>query len=169
MKKQVFSCAMVMAALTMFGCQAAPDTHDADVKALQQNEVQWNQDFIAKDAARLAAHYADDAVLMVPGMPAILGKEAIQSALQQMTADPAFSLRFQANRVEVAKSGDVAFTRGTYTLTMTDPQTKQKMDDHGNYVTGYRKQADNSWKAEADIASSEVPPPAPPAPAGKKH
>lgn len=169
MMRQVFSRAIAMAALMMFGCQAAPDTHDADVKALQQNEAQWNQDFVAKDATRLAAHYADDAVLMVPGMPAVTGKEAIQSAFQQMAADPAFTLRFQASRIEVAKSGDVAFTRGTYTMTMTDPQTKQKMDDHGSYVTGYRKQVDGSWKAEADIATSEVPPPAPPAPTAKKR
>ena len=167
MKMQALSRVIATAALMTFGCQAAPDTHDADVKAIQQSEAQWNQDFVAKDAARLAAHYADDAVLMVPGMPAILGKEAIQSALQPMITDPAFSLRFQATRVDVARSGDVAFTRGTYTLTMTDPQTRQKMDDHGSYVTGYRKQADGSWKAEADIASSEVPPPAPPP--AKKH
>ena len=79
-----------------------------------------------------------------------------------MVSDPALSLKFHATKVEVAKSGDVAYTQGTYTLTLTDPQTKQVINDHGSYVTTYRKQPDGTWKAVADIATSEVPPPAPP-------
>jgi ketosteroid isomerase-like protein len=35
-------------------------------------------------------------------------------------------------------------------------------------VTTYRKQADGSWKAVADIATSEVPPPMPAPAAAKK-
>jgi ketosteroid isomerase-like protein len=79
-----------------------------------------------------------------------------------MVADPTVSLKFQPTKVEVAKSGDVAYTQGTYTLTLTDPQTKQLINDHGSYVTTYRKQPDGTWKAVVDIATSEVPPPTPP-------
>jgi hypothetical protein len=46
-------------------------------------------------------------------------------------------------------------------MAMTDPQRKQVINDHGSYVTTYRKQPDGAWKAVADIATSEVPPPAP--------
>ena len=81
-----------------------------------------------------------------------------------MTADPAVSLKFQANKVDVASSGDLAFTQGTYTLTMTDPHTGKVINDHGSFVTTYRKQSDGSWKAVADIATSDVPPP--PTPSG---
>ena len=66
--------------------------------------------------------------------------------------------------VQVSKSGDLAFTQGAYQMTMTDPASKQTIHDHGSYVTTYAKQADGSWKAVADIASSETPP-AVPAPA----
>jgi hypothetical protein len=44
-------------------------------------------------------------------------------------------------------------------MTVTDPQTKQIINDHGSYVTTYRKQPDGTWKAVADIATSAVPPP----------
>jgi ketosteroid isomerase-like protein len=57
----------------------------------------------------------------------------------------------------VAGSGDLAYSRGTYTMTMTDPKTKKPVTDHGSYVTDYRKQPDGSWKAVADIVTSEVP------------
>jgi hypothetical protein len=50
----------------------------------------------------------------------------------------------------------------TYTLTLTDPQTKQLIHDQGSFVTTYRKHPDETWKAVTDVATSEVPPPVPP-------
>lgn len=149
--------------LALAACnQMAPDTHDADVQALKDNEAQWNRDFASKDAEKLASHYADEAVLMSPGVPSSVGKDDIRKALTAMVSDPALSLKFHAAKVEVAKSGDLGFTQGSYTMTMTDPSSKKVINDHGSYVTTYRKQADGSWKAVADIASSELPPAAPP-------
>jgi uncharacterized protein (TIGR02246 family) len=119
---------------------------------------------VSKDVEKLAAHYADNAVLMAPGMPPSSGKDAIRKTLAGMLTDPALSLKFQASRVEVSKSGDLGYTQGSYTMTVTDPNSKQVINDHGSYVTTYGKQADGSWKAVADIATSEVPPPAPTSP-----
>jgi len=162
MKRFATLCAIATMALPLTACNQTADTHDADVKAIQDNEAQWNQDWAAKDQDKIMAHYADDAILIVSGSPSSSGKEAIRTALKPMVADPALSLKFHPNKVEVAKSGDVAYTQGTYTLTLTDPQTKQVVNDHGSYVTTYRKQPDGTWKAVTDIATSEVPPPAPP-------
>jgi ketosteroid isomerase-like protein len=97
-------------------------------------------------------------------MAPLAGKEAIRSALKQMAADPALSLKFEATRVEVASAGDSAYTQGSYTLTVTDSATKKPVNDKGSYVTVYKKQADGSWKAVSDIASSSTPPMPPPAP-----
>jgi uncharacterized protein (TIGR02246 family) len=172
MKPTLTLCAVTALAFTLTACnQAPPDTHDADVKAITDTEAQWDQDYAAKDADKAAAHYTDDAALMVAGGPPTSGKDAIHAALKGMLADPAFNLKFQATRVEVAKSGDLGFTQGTYTLDITDPVTKQVVHDHGNYVTTYRKQPDGSWKAVSDAAVSSVPPPtpAPPTPAKKKR
>jgi len=161
--REYFALSSALLGLVLTGCsQMAPDTREADIKALKDNETQWNQEYVSKDAEKLAAHYADDAVLMSPGVPASIGKEAIGKTLKEMVTDPALSLKFQASKVEVAKTGDVGYTQGSYTMTMTDPNSKQVIHDHGSYVTTYRKLPDGSWKAVADIASSEVPPPAPP-------
>jgi uncharacterized protein (TIGR02246 family) len=137
------------------------------VAAIKATEVQWNADYAAKDLNKITAHYADDATLMAPGMAPSHGKAAIQATVKEMMADPAASLKFDANLVQVARSGDAGFTQGTYTMTATDPATKQVMTDHGSYVTVYTKTADGSWKAVSDIASSSVPPAAP-ASASKK-
>lgn len=101
-------------------------------------------------------------------MPASSGKDAIRKVLTEMLTDPALSLKFQPSRVEVAKGGDFAYTQGSYKMTMTDPNSKKVVDDHGSYVTTYGEQPDGSWKAVADIATSEVPPVTQPSPASKK-
>ena len=137
------------------------DTRTADIQALKDNEVRWNQEYAAKDTEKILAHYADNAVLMGPGMPVAEGIGAIRKLITDMVADPNLSLKFQSSRVEVSKSGDIGYTQGTYQMTMTDPASKQVIHDHGSYVTTYSKQADGAWKAVADIASSEVPPAAP--------
>jgi uncharacterized protein (TIGR02246 family) len=167
MKMLAALCVSSAMGLMLMGC-GQPDTHDADVKAIKDTETQWNKDFAAKDAVKLVDHYASDAILIAPGMPPSSGTTAIGSELKGMVADPALSLTFQASKVEVAKSGDIGYTQGSYTLTATDPQTKQVMNDHGSYVTTYRKQADGTWKAVVDIVSSEVPMAAPPVHAAAK-
>jgi uncharacterized protein (TIGR02246 family) len=168
MKKLAAVLSTSLIALLVSACGSG-NTHDADVKAIKDIETQANQDWAAKDPDKIAAFYASDAVLMVPGMPAVTGKDAIKTSLTQMTTDPALALSFHAAKVEVAKSGDLGYTQGSYVLTVTDPTTKQVINDHGSYVTTYRKTADGSWKAVADIASSDVPPPAPAAAKAARH
>ncbi|HWB31821.1 MAG TPA: SgcJ/EcaC family oxidoreductase [Acidobacteriaceae bacterium] len=159
-------CAASALALPLAACNqvAAPaPTHDDTVKAIQDLEAQWVRDYAAKDPARLAAYYADDAVLMVPGSDPVSGKDAISKEMTGMVSDPAFALKFHPDHVDAASSGDVAWSEGTYTIAMTDPESKQVINDHGSYVTVYKKQSDGSWKAVSDIANSATPP-APPAP-----
>jgi uncharacterized protein (TIGR02246 family) len=160
-------CSAALLGLMLAGCNpppppAAPDTHDADVRAITELETQWNQAYVAKDVDKIAAYYADDAVLMGPGSPAAKGKSAIVAELKQMVADPAFSLRFMSSTVDVAKSGDLGYTQGDFQTSMTNPKTHKAVDGQGSYVTVYRKQPDGSWKVVSDIATfSGEPMPAP--------
>ncbi len=169
MKKIVSLACVAGIAMMMAACNQAPDTHDADVQAIKNLETTWNQDNASKSAEKLASYYADDAVLMAPGMAPAAGKDAIHTLVSQMVTDPALTLKFQSSKVDAAKSGDLAYSQGSYTMTMTDANTKKVVNDHGSYVTVYHKQADGSWKVVSDIATSEVPPPAPPPDTKKKH
>jgi uncharacterized protein (TIGR02246 family) len=146
-----------LAALCLTGCSIG-GAQEAQAQAVKDNEARWNQDSVARDVDKLVAHYAANAVLMAPGMPPSSGINEIRKTITEMMADQALSLKFQAARVEVAKSGDFAYTQGSYQMTMTDPASKRIVHDHGSYVTTYQKEPDGSWKAVADIATSEAPP-----------
>jgi len=147
--------------LLLAGCSdtpaPAPDTSAADQKAIKDGEIAWTADFAAKDPDKLVAHYADDATLLMPDTPLMSGKGAIRAGLTPILADKNFSLSFTNSAVGVSKSGDLGYTQGTYTMTMTNPKTKKAVTENGKYVTVYKKQADGSWKAIEDINNADAP------------
>ena len=144
----------------------APDTHDADVKAIKDAEAAWVVACATKDPEKIAAFYTDDGSLLLNGMPIVTGKANVAAGWKTVTSDPNFSLTFTATRVDVAKSGELGFTQGAYTMTVSDPKTKKSVTDKGKYLTVWKKQADGSWKAVEDTAVSDGPE-APAAPAKK--
>jgi ketosteroid isomerase-like protein len=126
----------------------------ADLKA---GEAQWNLDLAAKDAARDAAHYADDATVMAPGFAPMRGKATIEATMGQVMKDPNFSLAFAPDIVAVSPSGEMAYSQGHFTESESDAKTHAKLTSTGSYVTVYRKEPDGSWKAVEDIATPGAP------------
>jgi uncharacterized protein (TIGR02246 family) len=151
--------------LLLAGCNSAPPapaTPAVDIAAEQGKirdlESAWAAAALAKDLEKSVSFYADDAILLDPGAPAAKGKDAVRAVWKGMLADPNSKLIFASNRIEVSSSGDLATTTGSYNMTMTNPKTKKPVEDKGTYLTVYKKQADGSWKAIEDVASSEIPP-----------
>ena len=151
-------CALGLVALA--GCSQAPppDTREADARALREGEVAaFIKDWGGKDAGRIAAHYTDDGNVIVPNSPIMTGKEAIGKAMKDVLADPNWSLAMQVVQVEVSRSGDLAYARGTYVLTSTDAASKKAVREKGRFITVFRKEADGSWKAIQEISNAEAP------------
>jgi uncharacterized protein (TIGR02246 family) len=157
MKRVLALCAPLVIACLLTACSQSSANHEADINALRNNENRWNQDYAARDTDRILGHYANDAILFAPGMPPVSGKDAIRKIIKEMVADPAMSMKFQASKIDVAKSGDMAYTQGSYTMILTNPGTNRPFTDHGSFVAVYRKDSDGTWKAVSDIVTSELP------------
>jgi uncharacterized protein (TIGR02246 family) len=162
MKPGMLVPAFMVLSLTLFACdrvgsheeeeRAAVDTAAA-AEEVKRTEGEMLAAFKAKDHGKLAGYYADDAMMATPGRAAASGRAAIARMLEADMKDPAFALDFANARTLVAESGDLAYTRGTFRVTFTDPATNKPREGRGNYVTIFRKQADGSWKAIEDVAS----------------
>ncbi len=150
---------LTLAALAA-GCSNTPaptpviDTRAADVQAVKDVETAWAA---AKDADKWASYFAEDGSALYPGSGIVNGRAAIQAAMAPSFADPNFSTTFTSTRAMASKGGDMVYSQGTYTMTMTNPKTKKPMTDKGKYLTVYTKQADGSWKAIADTFNSDSP------------
>jgi ketosteroid isomerase-like protein len=121
------------------------------VDSIKTDEVHWNADYRAGDAAKIVAHYAPHATLMMPGATPAQGPDAIGAVVGKMMAAPGFALSFASDKVDVAASGDLAVTRGHYKLTTNDAKTGAPSDETGVYVTVYKPRPDGTWKATWDI------------------
>lgn len=173
MRRSTILAAALAAGLALAGCgsdAAGNDAASANVSGvaeqLRAEEAQWNRDFAARDVERVVGHYSADAALAVPGAPLANGAAAIRSALTQLLADPNLRLEFASDRVQVSRSGELAYTRGHYTMQTTDPQTRRPRSESGSYLTVWQRQADGSWKVAEDFvtagpaAAAAAPPPA---------
>jgi len=154
-------CTTALGFLLANGCNAAPVDAARAAADVRATEVQWNAASAARDPARFASYYDADAVDIGPGSDPMHGPAAIQAGMTEAFKDPNFSLTFAADRVEIAASGDMAYSQGHFTETETSAGAQAKLVQSGSYVTVYKRQADGSWKAVADIASPGPPSGAP--------
>ena len=143
--------------LTACGPASTPAKAPVDtakiIDAIKTDEVHWNADYKSGDAAKIVAHYAPNAILMISGAPPAVGTAAIEGFDKQATGDPGFTLTFASDKVDVGASGDLAASRGTYKQTSTDPKTKAVVTETGTFVTVYKPRPDGAWKAIWDIAT----------------
>jgi uncharacterized protein (TIGR02246 family) len=116
----------------------------------------------AKDAAKVAACYTEDAVWMQPNGPRVNGQKAIQDQARRLFQDsPSTDLELTPLTSQV--SGDLAFIQGEFVTSGKGPNG-QFVRDKGNYVW-ILKNLTGEWKITHDIFNSiEPPPPPPPAP-----
>lgn len=152
-------------ALTAGGCrfshhfggrQAAADT-GAIKDSISAQEKTWNEQFQARpmNVDDLVSHYAPDAYFVAPGLKPANGADAVRKAYVEGLKDPNFAISFSADKIDVAESGDMAYSRGRFTEKYTDPATKKAASASGSFITVYRKQSDGSWKAVEDFAAAD--------------
>jgi ketosteroid isomerase-like protein len=158
----ITACIAVITLLSACQQQAPvpPDTRAADEAALKQWDENWSNAASAKDVDKTVSYYADDALVQPPNGPMVNSKADIRKVWAEMLSLPGFSGGWKATKVEVAKSGELAYVTGTWEFTWKDASGKPN-SDKGKFVEVNKKQADGSWKCINDIWNSDLPLPAP--------
>ena len=141
--------------------QSSTDTRAADEATIRAlDDAQWSKTAAAHDLAGTVAYYSDDATLLPPNAPMATDKQAIRASWAELLV-PENSVSWQVSRVEVSRSGDLAYLVGTYRVTTKDAQGKS-VEDRGKLLEVWKRQVDGQWKAVADPYNSDLPAVAPP-------
>jgi uncharacterized protein (TIGR02246 family) len=122
--------------------------------AIHTASADWAKAAQAKDLDKSVSYYTDDAILFPPKAPAVNGKENIRTIWQQLLAAHSPALSFTTAGVEVARSADLGWERGSYEVVTTDKKGKTSTDT-GKFVVIWKQQADGSWKVAADLAAPD--------------
>jgi len=131
----------------------------AEEAAIRKSDAAWLSAATAHDLEKTLPFWADNATILTPGSPAVVGKEAIRQYVGGAFGSPGFSISWNTEKIEVSTSGDLAYSTGTNHITFNNPDGKTIVTDNRAVVV-WKKQTDGSWKCIVDMMS-----PAPPAPA----
>jgi uncharacterized protein (TIGR02246 family) len=127
---------------------------NADEQAIRKLDKEWSAAAQSKDVDRTVSFYADDASALPFNAPIATGKEAIRQVWAHLTSLPGFALTFGPTKIEVAKSGDLAYDVGTFELKSNDAQGNVNTEV-GKYVVVWKKQPDKQWKVVIDMFSTD--------------
>lgn len=137
--------------LLSFGLAAACAHTDRD--ALRRSLLQADEDF----DRRVAEHgteawvqtFADDGRMFFPNEPVVRGHDAIREAMAALgdpsRSEPGLRVHWKPLFSDVSEDGTLGWTYGNASIRSSKGERRTK------YVTVWRKQGDESWKAVADI------------------
>ena len=151
----VYRAVLAVSATLALATQAAAQSPAPQLLELSK---QYQAALKARDAAKVAALYAADAVLMPPDAPAVKGRSAIQQD-QARSFKESPEAELTITPVSSETSGDLGYIQGEFVFKDRNLHMK------GKYVEVW-KRVNGEWKILYDIYNSnERPvPPKPPTP-----
>lgn len=101
-----------------------------------------------------ASWFADDALTLNNGQPAVMGRAAIAGKAQW---DPKqYQLTWVPEGAQMGPSNDMGFTWGHYEGRSKD-QNGNPVTVSGRYITVWKKMPDGTWKVALDASANEAP------------
>jgi len=120
-------------------------------------EGQFMKAAAAQGSAGYMSFYAADAVELPNGADAIKGKDNIAPTMGFL--DQGNKLSWKPDFADLAASGDLGYTYGTYVFTSKDKDKDGKpIVEYGKYVSIWKKQSDGRWKVVLDMGNASPEP-----------
>jgi uncharacterized protein (TIGR02246 family) len=123
------------------------------VRTILTIDREFMDNVAAKNAARVAGIYADDARILMPGRPVISGKSEILAFYKAALDGPVEAITLDTTHIDV--SGDLAYGFGTNTILLKEAGEAPR-EEKGKYVAVYRRQPAGDWKIVVDSYSSNA-------------
>jgi ketosteroid isomerase-like protein len=129
---------------------AAVSAEKASAETLKQIEGEFMKAAQERGAAGYMSYYAEDAVELPDGAPAIVGKTSIAKGMGFLD-DKNNRLTWSAVGADIASSGDLGYTWGSYEFLSKEDGNQHV--ERGKYTTVWKKQTDGSWKVALDLGN----------------
>ncbi len=139
---------IILASILFCSCSNNPEK--TSIEEWKKEIVKMERDFadmaVKEGIAKAFLTFAADEAVLMRNNSLIIGKESIQKHFEnQKSSLKDVKLTWKPDFVDVASSGDLAYTYGKYELTVTDSLDNENVSE-GIFHTVWKKQADGSWK-----------------------
>ena len=129
----------------MCGPVGANPNPDAEAAKIQSLANDWFKAIAAKDLEKTLSFYAPDAHYLSAGRPAADTPDERRKLWVEDYGTPGFASEEVTTKIEVARSGELAYQRGTYVIGTST----------GKFLVVWEKQGSGEWKAIIDIDNSD--------------
>jgi ketosteroid isomerase-like protein len=119
----------------------------------------WLDAMRANDAQALGRLVTEDAVLMPPNQPVVVGRAAVIDWFAGVVKQ-ARTTSVGIPQREVIIAGDWAIERGSFAWKVAPAAGGAPVEDRGNFLAIYQRQTDGAWKVTQNIWNSSLPTPA---------
>lgn len=147
---------VLLLSISTFAYGASKASQEQDRRIIAKAEADFEKARAERGLEGWLSFFADDTADFVRGGPFTFTKEEMRRRLQK-DFDPVDQLTWKPVKIEVADSGDLAYSLGTWQLKGKDPKGND-VTQTGKYLTVWKKQKDGSWKVVADTGNVDPPP-----------
>jgi uncharacterized protein (TIGR02246 family) len=156
MKTTTVVCA-VLAGFLLGACTQSKVDVAAEESALRAAADAYHEAGASLDTNGFANSYTSSGVILAPNETAMTGRDAALAFISEFAETPGASVSFSNMSVEVAASGDMAYTLADAVVTVDGPggqPIKERVRDFHLW-----KKEDGEWKIAVDIWNAEGPAP----------
>ncbi|MCC5942081.1 MAG: SgcJ/EcaC family oxidoreductase [Balneolaceae bacterium] len=150
MKLNYFSVLLIVFAIAAKGCAKESSINNpADIKAIEEVSAERAKAFNNGDAEGIAIHFTDTGVLMAPGSPAKIGRNAVREYYQGIFDE--FSNSLNSYYEEVRVSGNLAIGQGVAEVISVPHEGGDTLYSTSKYINILERQPNGTWQTTHDI------------------
>jgi ketosteroid isomerase-like protein len=146
---------LLLTSVLIVGCNARVGEDAARDRLLEADRAFASASLEIGAAEAFYRYLADDALQLPAGANPLEGRTAIYE--QMKAAGGAYTLAWDPQYAEVAASGELGWTWGTYVLT-SGADAGGKVEGRGKYLNVWRLQPDGSWRVAVDMGNASPDP-----------
>jgi ketosteroid isomerase-like protein len=125
-----------------------------DTELLLRRDAEWAAlASEGRDVNRIVSYWTDDAVVLAPGLPVIVGKTALRQYVEESMRMPGFHITWTSSEVNFSRDLNMAYMFGRNFVTMNGPDGRPQTHE-GRAVTIWRREPDGQWRCAVDIWNS---------------
>jgi ketosteroid isomerase-like protein len=122
---------------------------------LLQRDAEWAKAASeAIEVERILSYWTEDAVIIPPGLPSVIGKQALRQYVESSRQIPGFRISWKSRDVTLSPDGQLAYMFSRNKVTMDAPDGTP-ITTEGRAVTIWRLEPDGEWRCAVDIWNAE--------------
>jgi uncharacterized protein (TIGR02246 family) len=130
-------------------------SEDQERAHLLERDAEWARLAAeGRDVDAIVSYWTDDAVILPPGMPPVVGRVALREYVQGSFKIPGFRITWESTDVRFSPDTNVAYMFGRNAVTLPGPDGALTTF-HGRAVTIWRRDTDGVWRCAVDIWNAE--------------